>query len=260
MTTCLYQAGSIIMKYYQKKNYNVSMKGVGNPLTEADLASNDFILETIQKQFPQDAVLSEEQFPNDIESKFPERHKSKRVWIIDPIDGTKEFIDGIPEFSISVGLIDQKEPVLGFIFNPATNFFIYGGEGIGLFINSKLFINKLKPVKTPEDIYPCFSRSEIKKGLLGHYQKKYPIQEKQILGSIAYKLALIASGEFNLTVSYKPKNEWDIAAGLCLFKSIGYDILDLDQKPIQLNKENTKSEGIIGGDTQAIKLYHDMFF
>ena len=257
MLPCIENAGDVIMKYFKEKNYTVSMKSIHDPLTEADLASNSLLVETIQKYFSHDAILSEEVPPES--RSLPDRHEAARVWIIDPIDGTREFIDGIPEFSISVGLVENARPVLGFIFNPAQNIFIHGGKGIGIFINSKKIQKAAPSPEVLQDLYPCFSRSEFKRGLLKRYGSQLPIKDEQIFGSIAYKLAMVASGKFNLTVSYRPKNEWDIAAGLCLFEELGYPMTDLRSNKIVLNKKNTRSEGIIGGHPEAVRLYQRYF-
>ncbi len=254
MTSCMKNIGAVLMKYFEKKNYKITMKSAHNPLTEADLMSNSLLIETIQEYFPEDAILSEETSVQD--SSLPNRFKTKRVWIIDPIDGTKEFIRGVPEFSVSVALVEENQPVLGFIFNPAQKFFIHGGKGIGIFINSCLFKKDNQIPQQIEDIYPCFSRSEFKRGLLNKYLSQLSICDEQIFGSIAYKLGMVASGKFNLTISYSPKNEWDIAAGLCLFEELGYIMTDLDLKKITLNKTETRSGGIIGGHSEAIRLYH----
>ncbi len=256
MLPCMREIGDLLMKYFKEKNYKVSMKGMNNPLTEADLASNSLLIKTIQKYFPQDAVLSEEVSSED--HSLPDRHQTERVWIIDPIDGTKEFIQGLPEFSISVGLIIKNQPILGFIFNPAQDFFIYGGKGIGIFVNSEPLCQRKPSPRVAKELYPCFSRSEFKKKIFKEYSDQMSISEEQVFGSIAYKLALVASDKFNLTVSYRPKNEWDIAAGLCLFQEIGYVMTDLNSQKIQLNKRNVRSTGIIAGSPEAIQLYESL--
>ena len=256
MLSCMRKIGDLLMKYFEEKSYNVSMKGINNPVTEADLASNSLLITTIQQYFPQDAVLSEEVFSED--HLLPDRHQAERVWIIDPIDGTKEFIEGLPEFSISVGLIINNQPVLGFIFNPAQNFFIHGGKGVGIFVNSKPLCQRKPSPQIIEELYPCFSRSEFNKGLFEQYHARLPINEQQVFGSIAYKLGLVVSDQFNFTLSYRPKNEWDIAAGLCLFEEIGYVMTDLNYQDIRLNKKNTRSAGIIAGSPEAMQLYKNL--
>ena len=255
MKDCLLETGRVVLDYFNQKNYKISMKGVNSPLTEADLVSNQRIIETIQNYFPEDAVLSEESH-----SSKTDRFKAARVWIIDPIDGTKEFIDGLPEFAISVGLIEEDLPVMGFILNPAKDFFIYGGKSTGVFLNSK----EIKPPKEMavfglEDLKPALSMNEMEKGLFEDILSKISVKKEQILGSIAYKLGLLASGEFNLVVSYRPKHEWDIAAGISLLYALDYSAFGLDYKPIRLNQKDTCCRGIVTGTKQAVKLFKKNF-
>ncbi|HEX9446161.1 MAG TPA: inositol monophosphatase family protein, partial [Candidatus Binatia bacterium] len=106
------EAGAVVMGYYGKK-YHIEQKSKNNPVTVADLEANRKIQEVLLGRYPEDGWLSEESKDNS------DRLRAPRVWIIDPIDGTREFIEGIPQFSISIGLAVAGRPVVGVVYNPA---------------------------------------------------------------------------------------------------------------------------------------------
>ena len=108
-------AGKILMKYYKSEDNEVKMKGIDNPVTIADNEADKYLSEFLIGEFPDDGWLSEETVDTE------ERLSKNRVWIVDPLDGTKEFIEGIPHFSVSIALVHDGRPILGVIYNPATN-------------------------------------------------------------------------------------------------------------------------------------------
>jgi myo-inositol-1(or 4)-monophosphatase len=109
------EAGKVIMKYFQTSSYDIKEKSINNPVTTADYEANQIIEEILFKEDSGYGWLSEETVDSDI------RLKKDYVWVVDPIDGTKEFIEGIPQFSISIGLVELGKPILGVIYNPAKN-------------------------------------------------------------------------------------------------------------------------------------------
>ena len=108
------EAGEIIMNYYQSE-YDIKLKGIGNPVTQADIETDTFLKIALTEAFPQYGWLSEETRDS------PERQKKNCIWVVDPLDGTKEFVEGVPNFSISIGLVKNGYPILGVILNPVTN-------------------------------------------------------------------------------------------------------------------------------------------
>ncbi len=254
------EANKKAMHFFHRKNYKIFMKGINNPLTEADLACNDILINVIQKRFPGDIILSEENHDN-IKKDLQKRdtHDPKRTWIIDPIDGTKEFIEGLPQFAISVGLVIQNKPELGFISNPANDFFIYGGKATGIFLNDQILKPSQKKINSLKNVRICFSRSEIKKGLFNFLNGHIHIQQDHAIGSVAYKLGLVAVGDFDLQISLRPKSEWDIAGGASLLRGLDYDLLDRNYNPIVFDKGDILSTGLIAGRREAILLYKKNF-
>ena len=122
------EAGKIVMEYY-RGNYDIREKSPNNPVTTADLMANHRIREIIYHTFPDDGWLSEETEDS------PDRLAKSRVWVVDPIDGTEEFIAGIPEFAISIALVVEGTPVIGVLHNPATAELFYAYMGGGAFCN-----------------------------------------------------------------------------------------------------------------------------
>lgn len=238
------KAGEALMKYFRKAGLSVNEKSYDNPVTEADLAANEIIVEALKQNFPEDGFLSEEL----LNQKWEDRAKKEFVWLIDPLDGTKQFIKGKDEFSVSVGLLEKNIPVLGFVYNPAKDFFLAGGKGLGLYLNQK----KLEFVKQSSlqenSISIVVSSTELKENLFSEL-KNHTLTG---VSSVAYKMALVAKGDFLVFLSKKPKNEWDIAAGAALLKERGYLLYDGNFKPIFFNKKNPISQGIICGHPESL--------
>lgn len=210
-------------------NFHVMEKSKGDPLTEADLQANEIIAGGIRRIL-KDKVYSEE------DSDFSHSSLGKeRVWILDPIDGTREFVAKNPEFAISLGLLEEGKPVFGIVMNPATGEFFWGAEGKGSYYTilkfpyvenridwkDTFYLQKSESSQPPKILV---SISETKAGLFKklNYGNDFVLEPK---GSIAYKLALVAVGKYPLTLSLRPKNDWDVAGGIAILRaSLGKDL------------------------------------
>jgi len=188
-------AGVKMMKYFLSSNYSVKMKSKHNPVTDADFAANEILVKAIHENFPGDAILSEEEISSDnLKSVNQSRFSSARIWILDPLDGTNEFIKGNAEFCISLGLIDMGKPVLGFIYNPAKKFIIYGWKNHVTieYGNCNEYYEKKAGFRV------CVSRTEYKNNSF-HYLKGWDkLAEIIPIGSVAFKLGLVGAGKFDL--------------------------------------------------------------
>jgi len=185
-----------------------AMKVGGDPLTEADLAVDEVLRRTLPRAG--EGWLSEETV-DDLS-----RLGKDRVWIVDPIDGTKEFIEGIPEWCVSIGLVVDGLPVGGGIANPATGERIIGAMGEGV-----SYVGSLRPVAASslDRALVGASRSEVGRGEWDCFADE-PF-EIVPMGSVAYKLALVAAGRLDATWTLCPKNEWDLAGGAALLAASG---------------------------------------
>lgn len=226
-------AGAEIMRYYRSA-FAVADKKPDNPVTDADYAADSLLKERLLTLLPEAGWLSEETADS------PERLSKKLAWIVDPLDGTKEFVMGIPEFAVSVGLVADGRPVLGVVYNPAGDELFVAQAGQGILVNGQ------PAGVSGRDSLPGSmvdaSRSEIKRGEFAPFEG---LVELHVTGSIAYKLARVASGRADATWSRGPKNEWDICAGVLLVQEAGGRCVSLDDKPFCFNRPNPKVNGII---------------
>lgn len=227
------KAGEAIAHYYAGA-YTIQHKSKDQPVTEADREANAAIQAEISAAFPDDGWLSEES----IDDLY--RLKKKRVWIIDPLDGTKEFIANIPEFAVSIGLVVSGKPVVGVIYNPITKDLFSAILGGGAFKNGKTI-----QVSAQTDFSAAkmvASRSEISRGEWKPYEGKFEIV---VSGGMAWKMALVAQGAVDGNFSLSPKNEWDFCAGTLLVAEAGGVVADPAGKDFQFNQKNPLSHGII---------------
>ena len=183
--------------------FQVSSKGAAGPVTDADHAI-DGALRALLPQ-PGEGWLSEETADDH------GRLACRRVWVVDPLDGTLEFVAGIPEWVVSVGLVEDGRAVAGGICNPARGETFLGAVGLGLTLNGQ-------PVRVREQArlagaLVLASRSEVKRG---EWTGSAGAFELQPMGSVAYKMARVAAGLADATWTLSPKHEWDVAAGTAL--------------------------------------------
>ena len=184
-------------------------KSAGDPVTEADTRVNDALRECL----PQDGEgwLSEETADD------PARLDCERVWIVDPLDGTREFVEGIPEWCVSIGLIESGRPVAGGICNPTTAQTMLGSIETGVTLNGEPC--RTVDAKSLAGREILASRSEVKRGEWQRFAgQSFRVQP---MGSVAYKLSLVAAGLSDATWTLVPKHEWDVAAGAALVSAAG---------------------------------------
>jgi myo-inositol-1(or 4)-monophosphatase len=206
-----------------------------DPVTEADRAVDSVLLKTLLRAG--EGWLSEETVDD-----FTRLDK-QRVWVVDPLDGTREFVQGIPEFCVSIAMVENGIPVAGGICNPATDELILGSRETGVTYNGKPA--KASQRKDLRGALVLASRSEVKRG----EWKQFESSEFNIrpMGSVAYKLGLVAAGRADLTFTLVPKHEWDVAAGAALVASAGGWVLKLDNSPLRCNQKNPLISGLLAG-------------
>ncbi|HXO21469.1 MAG TPA: 3'(2'),5'-bisphosphate nucleotidase CysQ, partial [Thermoanaerobaculia bacterium] len=179
-------------------------KAGGDPLTAADTEIDALL----RRELPRDGEgwLSEET-EDDLA-----RLASRRVWVVDPLDGTREFVLGIPEWSISVGLVVDGEAVAGGVCNPATGEIFLGARGHGVTLNGMPV--RMSERRRLEGAAVLASRSEVQRGRWHEFDGS-PFKVLP-MGSVAYKLARVAGGLADATWTLVPKHEWDVAGGVAL--------------------------------------------
>jgi len=237
-TYAVKKASDVILKYYNS-SYEVQMKGKGNPVTDADIEADNILKEILTKEAPDFGWLSEETRDSKL------RLDKKMVWVVDPLDGTKEFVEGVPNFVISIGLVEDGIPVLGTIYNPVSKELFTAYKGNGAKLNGQPYMVSEK--NQFNSMSMLNSRSETKAGLWESYKKYF---NKVIpIGSIAYKLALVSTSQSDMVASLKPKNEWDICAGHCLINESGGKLItSLGREITYNNKDTLITPGLVAGN------------
>ncbi|HEV3278176.1 MAG TPA: 3'(2'),5'-bisphosphate nucleotidase CysQ [Terriglobia bacterium] len=206
-----------------------------DPVTAADHAANRVLREILVRGG--EGWLSEESVDD------PTRLERERVWVVDPLDGTREFVDGIPEWCISVGFVERGQAVAGGILNPVTAEKIVGSRETGVTYNGKAAQPSQRA--TLAGALVLGSRSEAKRGEWKRFEG-LPFTVRNI-GSVAYKLGLVAAGKADATWTLVPKNEWDVAAGTALVLAAGGFVRRLEGEPPTFNNPATLMTGLIAG-------------
>lgn len=216
-----------------KVGFDVQTKSDRSPVTAVDHEVNRILHEMQEREFPLDGWLSEESPDN------PVRLTSQRVWIVDPIDGTKALVNRIPEFCISVALIERGIPVVAALLNPSTDELFTAVRGGGLFLNGTRI--------TPSPAYDTKPAILVnaREFRIGRWSTLAETTRCRPMHSIANALALVASGRVRAALTIEPLNEWDLAAGVLLIEESGGGITDADGKPFVFNQPTPRVRGAI---------------
>lgn len=208
-------------------------KAGGSPVTDADTAVNERLLALLPR--PGEGWLSEETADGD------GRLACRRVWVVDPLDGTREFVEGLPEWCVSIGLVEDGEAVAGGILNPATGETFLGSAETGVRRNGEPVTVSARAALAGGLVLA--SRSETRRGQWEVFADAgFAIRP---LGSVAYKLALVAAGLADASWTLVPKNEWDIAAGVALVKAAGGIARRPNGQSCRFNQANTLYPGLV---------------
>ena len=206
-----------------------------DPVTEADRLVDAVLRDTLLRE--DEGWLSEETVDD-----FSRLQKT-RVWVVDPLDGTREFVAGIPEFCVSIAMVEDGRPVAGGVCTPATNEVFLGSIESGLLYNGQ----PAQPTKqtTLDGAVILASRSEVKRGEWKPFENLgFKIRA---MGSVAYKLACVSAGLADATFTLTPKNEWDVAAGAALVQSAGGFVATLENTRLRCNQKDPLLSGLIAG-------------
>ena len=233
-------AGEKILKIYEKTELVIEYKADNSPLTLADKKSHECISVSLKTLYPDIPILSEE----GSEIPYQERKKWSSFWLIDPIDGTKEFIKKNGEFTINIALIDNQKPVLGIVYAPVLNKYWYGTkEGSFLIENGRrktITVNK----KFGNEIKVVASRSH-SSPLLKNFLESFNNYKLVSMGS-SIKICLVAEGKADIYPRLAPTMEWDTAAAHAVLKFAGGSLIDINtQAQMVYNRESLKNSHFI---------------
>jgi myo-inositol-1(or 4)-monophosphatase len=221
--------------------FDVQTKPDRSPVTTVDHEVNRILHEMQRREFPQDGWLSEES-PDD-----PARLTNTRVWIVDPIDGTKALVNRMPEFCISAALIERGVPVVAAILNPSTDELFTAVRGGGLFLNGTRITLSPTHDFNPLIMVNAWEFRGNRWSTLAETAQCRPMY------SIANALALVAAGRVQAVLTIEPENEWDLAAGVLLVEESGGTISDAAGKPFAFNQPTPRLYGVIAVAATADK-------
>jgi len=225
-----------------RAGFDVQTKPDRSPVTTVDHEVNRILHEMQRREFPQDGWLSEES-PDD-----PTRLTHTRVWVVDPIDGTKALVNRMPEFCISAALVERGVPVIAAILNPSTDELFTAVRGDGLFLNgTRITLSPTHDLTHPVIMVNAWEMRTNRWAALAETVQCRPMY------SIANALALVASGRVQAVLTIEPENEWDLAAGVLLVEESGGTISDAAGKPFAFNQPTPTSHGVIAVAATADK-------
>ncbi len=226
-------AASAVLADYTPGFIDATRKSGGDPVTEADEKVDELLRAALPE--PGDGWLSEETVDN------AERLESRRVWVVDPLDGTREFVEGIPEWCVSIGLVEDGVAVAGGIANLVMDQRVVGSLETGVTLNGAPAA--VRPVDRLAGAEVLASRSEVRRGEWDQFRDG-PIVVRP-MGSVAYKMALVAAGLADATWTLTPKNEWDVAAGTALVIAAGGKVMYPDGSTTTFNNRDPLIPGLI---------------
>ena len=222
---------------------------IKNPVTEADLAADQLLREGLLTLYPGSGWLSEETADTD------DRLGREAVWIVDPIDGTREYVEGVPDFALSIALSVGGEPALAVLLNPARDDLFTAIRGEGARRNGQRISATVRSEVDGATLLA--SRTETKRGEFEPFKARMGVRE---VGSTAYKLALVAAGEGDAYFTRKPRNEWDVAAGILLCREAGCRVTDLGGEDHTFNRPDPLCRGVVvaasGIHAEILRMIH----
>jgi len=230
VTALAREAGRSILKVYAS-SFTVAEKSDRSPLTEADLQSERLILAGLRRLAPEIPVLSEES----AEVPWSTRAAWDWLWVVDPLDGTREFVQRNGEFTVNIALVHARRPVLGVVHAPALERDYYAGEGLGAFRSDAETAGRAIRVARcgPGPVRIVGSRSHRGSSLDGFLARVGSHEFVEVGSSL--KLCLVAEGLADVYPRLGPTREWDTAAGQCVLEQAGGHVVRLDGQPLSYN-------------------------
>lgn len=238
------EAGRILLDVYGG-DHNVEWKGHDDPVTAADHAANQFIVAELRRYFPDDGILSEEATDDQTRLSKP------RVWLVDPMDGTKQFIERIGEFAVMIGLAVNGKPELGVVFNPTTNKMYYATTSLGAYLEEPLTTKRLHVSTTTDSakLVAAMSRSH-HSPKVDAIKQRLGIRQQLQSGSVGLKVGLLAEGHAHVYVHLGAKtNQWDTCAPQVILEAAGGRMTDREGKPLQYNVADVRNlNGVVASN------------
>ncbi len=231
------EAGQLILALFRSTELGINYKSDRTPVTEADQAAHKHIVAGLKRLTPEVPVLSEES--------GADMHDSRRSdwdshWLVDPLDGTKEFIRGGEEFTVNIALIHVDRPVLGVVYAPATGEMYFACEGGGAFFVAPQSdaAEKMTVRRPPPDPLRVLASRSHAASAVELYVSAMGVTRRRAVAS-SLKFCLIARGEADVYPRMGPTSEWDTAAGQVVLECAGGAVIDLSGRPFRYRKQST---------------------
>jgi len=234
LTKITERTGELLLAHYDTGNFKTYNKEDDSPVTSADYAASELLTKELRLLTPNIPVLSEEAV-----QPWRERKRWQQYWLVDPLDGTQEFVAGSGDFAVSIALIDQGKPVLGMIGWPVAERLYFAALGGGAFKRSqgkeeRIYVRQFDDPKF-DPITIALSRRQPESRVLSRLGQQRPIAVMHT-GSCALKSALVAEGKADVFMRIGPTGEWDTGAAEILVQEAGGQLLDLHFQPLTYNQ------------------------
>ncbi|HLH32915.1 MAG TPA: 3'(2'),5'-bisphosphate nucleotidase CysQ [Terriglobia bacterium] len=242
-------AGGILMDYYAK-SVSVDWKAPGDPVTAADRDANEFIVANLRQEFPEHGVLSEEEEDDLV------RLDCEYVWMIDPMDGTREFIDHREDFAVQIGLVTGGVPILGVVYQPVTQKLYYAAQGLGAFLE-KSGTTKSLHVSTETkaaNLTAAVSRSH-RSARVDAIRDRLGVQKTIEMGSVGLKVGLVCEGLAQLYVHTGGKTKlWDTCGPEAILREAGGRMTDASNESLRYDVHEVQN---LNGIVATNSVIHD---
>ncbi|MDP6968542.1 MAG: 3'(2'),5'-bisphosphate nucleotidase CysQ [Gammaproteobacteria bacterium] len=226
----VHRAGQAIMQVYAKTDFGIEHKQDSSPVTAADLAAHNVLVEGLARLTPDIAIVSEED-----QSSLQVPHQHLCYWLIDPLDGTKEFIQRNGQFTVNLALIENHQPSLGLVSTPVDQTLYWGGKDLGAW---RAYDGQIEPIQTQFDntqpIRVVASKSHLNKATAKFIAELGETQLIQAGSSL--KFLRIAEGQADIYPRLAPTCEWDTAAAQAILEGAGGAVLQTNGQPVQYGK------------------------
>ena len=239
------EAGASVLPFFKQSELDVHKKEDCSPITQADLSAHNILKQGLQQLTPDWPFLSEESE----EVPYAIRQQWQRYWLVDPLDGTKEFINQNPEFTVNVALIDKGIPILGVVYSPALGLCYAGGSQLGAWKKStgapvspwQAISVSLGDARATTSLAVAVSRNHVggaTQSLLNHLRHHFKSINLQSIGS-SLKICLCAEGGVDLYPRLAPTCEWDTAAAQAILEAAGGTLFDVEGAVLRYNTKSS---------------------
>ncbi|HVX24644.1 MAG TPA: 3'(2'),5'-bisphosphate nucleotidase CysQ [Candidatus Saccharimonadales bacterium] len=235
------QAGELISDIYKHGNLDVQHKADTSPVTQADTQANELIVAALRKLTPEIFIVSEE-----VPDQPAERLQARQLWLVDPLDGTKAFVDHRPNFTVNIGLIENGEPILGVVYAPARQVMYYGARGQGAWRKTNDESRIALPLPSTDRTVPVVVVSHSHQNAETVAFLEQLGEHEQLPMSSSLKMCYVADGTVDIYPRLSPCMEWDTAAADAILRALDSPILQFDtHEPLAYNKPDLHNPSFI---------------